>query len=287
HTGIYLKNGGHHVVENNVVQNVLLLLNDGGAISIGSDGNIISGNFLLNSYGNTDESNGCGSTNSDPCMHHSPYGMGIGADSKFVDNVIEDNVIANNRDMGIRLNAFQNTIVRNNIVYNSDPGVAVQDKKGPSQNNLIENNFIYALQPDQLGLTLTNDTNHGVFQNNVYGNPYSEIVIKRDGIRYSLAHFQEEFPDMEQGSTALHVAFPEYTISQTGTNLIENSFFETDVAGWKPAAHVFHDVTQTAMDGGSLRAEYSDTNGDMNVIPNTMAIDAGQWYRLRFSVIGN
>ncbi len=75
-------------------------------------------------------------------------------------NVIEGNVIANNRDMGIRLNAFTDSIVRNNIVYNSDSGIAVQDKKGPSQNNLIENNVVYALHPEQLGLVLTNDTNH-------------------------------------------------------------------------------------------------------------------------------
>ena len=294
HTGIYLKDDGHHVVENNVVQNVLLLLNDGGAISIGSDGNVIRGNFLLNSHGNTDESNGCGSTNSDPCMHHSPYGMGIGADSKFSDNVIVDNVIANNRDMGIRLNAFTSSTVQNNIVYNSDPGIVVQDKKGPSYNNLVENNIVYGLHPDQLGLVLTNDTDHGTFRNNVYGNPYSKITIKRDGVRYSLAHFRDEFPSMEQGSMAVHVAFPEYTVISPGTNviptrtnMIENSFFETDVSGWKPASHVFHDTTQAAMDGGSMRAEYLDSTNDMNAIPNTLAIEAGQWYQLRFSVMAN
>ncbi|OQY45733.1 MAG: hypothetical protein B6242_09480 [Anaerolineaceae bacterium 4572_78] len=271
HTGIYLKDDGHHIIENNVVSNVLLLLNDGGAISIGSNGNVIRGNFLFNSWGNTDESNGCGSTNSTPCMHHSAYGMGIGADSKFVDNVIEANVIANNRDMGIRLNAFQNTTVRNNIVYNSDPGIVVQDKNGPSQNNVVEGNIVYALHPDQLTLDLTNDTNHGTFQNNVYGNPYSKITIKRDGIRYSLAHFQDEFANMETNSTAVHVLFPEYTVQQTGTNLIENSYFETDVSGWKPTSKIFHDTTQADMDGGSLRAEYLDTSKDLNVIPNTFS----------------
>ena len=41
------------------------------------------------------------------------------------------------------------------------------------------------------------------------------------------------------------------------------------------------------MDGGSLRAKYLDSTGDMNAIPNTLAIDAGQWYRLRFSVLAN
>ncbi len=94
--GIYLKAGGHHLVENNVVRKALSLLNDGGAIAIGSDGNIIRGNFLLESIGNVDESNGCSGTKI-PCSYHSTYGMGIGSDSQFKDNVIEGNTVANTR----------------------------------------------------------------------------------------------------------------------------------------------------------------------------------------------
>ena len=280
--GINLKGGGHHIIENNVVHKALSLLNDGGAIAIGSNGNIIRGNFLLESIGNVDESNGCGSTNSNPCMHHPTYGMGIGSDSGFKDNVIEGNTIANNPDMGIRLNAFTNTIVRNNVVYNNDPQIVVQDKKGPSHDNVVEGNIIYSLAPDQIGLSLTNATNHGTFDNNVYCNPYSEVVAIRDGKRYSLAHWQNKFPSYDQHSNWCGLSIKEYSVSNVGTNLIGNSTFDTDVLNWK--GNIFYDANK--MDGGSLQAVYKGT-GNLNVMPNTFDLIENQWYRLQFSIIGN
>jgi parallel beta-helix repeat protein len=282
--GIYLKDGGHHIIENNVVRKALSLLNDGGAISIGSDGNIIRGNFLSESIGNVDESNGCGSTNSNPCMHHPTYGMGIGADNNFKDNVIEGNTVANNPDMGIRLNAFTNTIVRNNVVYNNEPQIVVQDKKGPSHDNVIEGNIIYSLAPDQIGLSLTKTTNHGTFDNNVYCNPYNEVAVKRDGKRYSLAHWQNQFPSYDQNSKWCGLSIEEYSVSDVGTNLISNSNFDSDVSNWK--GNIFYDDTKAEMDGGSLKAVYQGT-GNLNVMPNTFDLVENQWSRLHFSIIGN
>ncbi|MDM8527762.1 right-handed parallel beta-helix repeat-containing protein [Anaerolineales bacterium HSG24] len=283
--GIYLKDGGHHIVENNVVRKSLQLLNDGGAIGIGSDGNIIRGNFMLESLGNVDESNGCSSSNKDPCSRHSTYGMGLAADSKFQDNLIEENTVANNPDMGIRLNSFVNTTVRNNILYNNDPNIVVQDKNGPSTNNTVSGNIIYALGPEQIGLSLTNDTDHGTFKNNKYCNPYSKVAVLRDGRRYSLAQFKSDFSD-GVGSTWCDNQFDEFIASQVGQNLISNSIFDNDVSGWSPSSKIVFDPNKTGMDGGSLRIE-NPGDSNFNLIPNTLSITQKQWYRLKFSLLGD
>jgi len=258
--GINLKAGGHHLVENNVVRKALLLLNDGGAIQIGSHGNTIRGNFLLESIGNVDESNGCGTLNTTPCMHHPSYGMGIGADSQFKDNVIEGNTIANNPDMGIRLNAFINTVVRNNVVYNNDPQIVVQDKKGPSRDNVVEGNIIYSLHPDQRGLVLTGSTNHGTINNKFYCNPYNEVVFIRDNEQYSLAHWKKAFSSYDKNAKWCGARLEEYSVSNVvGANLLSESTF------------------QKALQTGKASTKTT----------NRFAMRENQYYRLKFGIVGN
>lgn len=288
-TGIYLKNEGHHVIENNVVRKSLLLLNDGGAIGIGSDGNTIRGNFLFESVGNVDESNGCGSTNKTPCMHHPSYGMGIGADNNFKNNVIEGNTVANNQHQGIRLNAFINTTVRNNTLYNNHKNqIVIEDKKGKSRNNVIAGNIIYALGPDQMGVKLTNKTNHGTFEDNYYCNPYSEVLFVRDDKRYALPHWQKAFPKYDKTSQSCGLHFKEYTVTNVGSPLLNNSTFDVDVSNWKGsgASTISHDNSQPEMEGGALKSVYKGSK-NANVMPNSFELVENQLYRLQFSVIGN
>ncbi|HHB92421.1 MAG TPA: right-handed parallel beta-helix repeat-containing protein [Thioploca sp.] len=274
--GINLKAQGNHIIENNVIRKALSLLNDGGAIVISSDGNIIRGNFLLDTIGNVDESNGCGSTVKTPCMHHPSYGMGIGADSNFKNNVIESNTIANNNHQGIRLNSFVNTTVLNNIVYNNKNQLIIEGKKGVSKNNTVEGNLFYALEPDQIGLQITNEGNNGSFNNNLYCNPYSKVTFIRNKKPYSLAHWQQEFSTQDQNSIQCNINFSEYNATNIGANLIINPSFNTDVSDWKgPISH----------ENGSLKMEFK--KGTANVIPNTFQLLENQWYRLKFKVIGD
>jgi parallel beta-helix repeat protein len=285
--GIFVKDGGHHLIENNVVKNALLVLNDGGAISIGSDGNTIRGNFLSGSVGNVDESNGCGTTNRDPCTHHAAYGMGIGSDSKFKNNVIEENVVFNNSDIGIRLNSFQNSIVRNNILYNNDPQIVVQDLLGTSANNLIENNIIVSAHSAQLGLQLTNETHHGDINNNYYCNPYSELAVMRDGQRYSLAHWKQTFSRYDSNSRDCNVLLPTQNVQPIGANIMPNATFDTDIKGWNPLSQplkIFHDTTQ--LDNGSLKTVFDSGSRLLTLTPNTsFSFQQNQWYRVTFSVV--
>ncbi len=295
--GIYLKAEGHHLVENNVIRKSLLQLNDGAGIHIGSDSNIIRGNIVLESVGNVDESNGCGHLNKTPCPHHHAYGMGIGSENSLKNNVIEGNTVANNQHQGIRLNSFINTTVRNNVVYNNKNQIVIEDLYGSqkSYNNVVENNIIYSLHPDQYGVKLSNDTNHGLFENNYYCNPSSEAVFVRDAKIYSLGHWQEAFPDYDQNSKWCGLDFEEYAVSNMGANLIANSTFDADVSNWGGSTFdnttakwlnpTSFDPNQPQMDGGSLKVVFKDQ--EALVISQKVDLVENQWYRLAFSVIGS
>ncbi len=292
-TGIYLKAEGNHIIEKNIIKNALLVINDGGGIAIGSNGNKIRNNIISGSIGNTDESNGCGGSTTLPCSSHSAYGMGIGSDNTFKDNVIENNVIFNNTDMGIRLNTFRNTVVKNNIVYNNDPNIVIQDKNGDkiSKDNIIENNQIISLNANNLNLSLTktkSSVNHGTFKNNFYANPSNETIIKFSG-NYNLAHWQNDYSSRNYGqnSRANHVQYSKYNITNVKQNLILNSTFDSDVDNWKPSSsdNKQWDASKTGMDGGSLKIIY--TSKSINAMPNTISIENDKLYRLSFSVIAN
>ena len=83
---------------------------------------------------------------------------------------------------------------------NSSRQIVIEDIYGDqkSYNNVVENNIIYSLHPEQYAVQLTKDTNHGLFENNYYCNPYSKVVFVRDAKRYSFEHWQEAFPDYDQ-----------------------------------------------------------------------------------------
>jgi len=283
HAGIFLQGEGYHVIENNVIRKSLLLLNDGGAVVIQSPGNTIRGNFLLESVGNVDESNGCGSLTTAPCGHHPPYGMGVGAGNNFKDNVIEGNTVANNSDMGIRLNAFIGTIVRNNLLYNNDPNISIEDKKGPSLNNLVEGNIIYAITPNQRGLLLTGKANQAQINNRNYCNPYSEIMAVRDSKPYSLAYWKSAFPEYDKNANNCTFRLDQYQVTAPGPNLIVNSSFDEGVAPWKGV----YDLTQTLLDGGSLKLVMSPKDSFSTVSQASLKLVKDQFYRLKFSVVGS
>jgi len=297
HVGIYLKDAGHHLVENNVIRKSLLLLNDGGAIAISSDGNIIRGNILLESVGNVDESDGCGNLNKTPCSHNRAYGMGIGADNTFKNNVIEGNTVANNQHQGIRLNSFINTTVSNNVVYNNKEQIVIEDLYGSkkSYNNVVENNIIYSLHPDQYGVKQSNNTRHGTFKNNVYCNPSSEAFFVKDAKIYSFGHWQKAFSSIDKNSKWCGLRFDEYKASKIEANLFANSTFEVDDSNWSGTTFnkstgkwnkaISVDSTQAKMDGNSLKLVFK--NQEAKVISQKVGLVENQWYRLTFSVIGN
>ncbi len=292
--GIYAQGEGGHLIENNVIRKALLILNDGGAISIGSSNNTIRGNLLFESLGNIEaDSNGCMNANNTPCSHHAAYGMGIGADQAMIGNVFEGNTVANNVDIGIRFNSYTNSILKNNVLYNNERQLELQDKHGPSANNVMQGNTIFSLAPFQTGTVLTLDiptTDHGPADSNHYCNPYSEVVIKRTTNGYSLANYQGQFLGKEVNSTQCNLHFQEYLTTATGANLIVNPTFDSNVQNWSGAgaAVISYDSAQTLLNGGSLKAVYNGTTGNATVVTKTaFNLVANQTYRIKFSVVGS
>lgn len=290
--GINVQGNGGHVVQNNVVTDTLQLLNDGGSVIVMSHRNQILHNILLNAWGHVEASNGCSSTNRTPCSKHSSYGMGIGSNSGFDQTHIKDNIIAFNRDMGVRLNSFTNTEMTGNTIFASDPGIAVQDKLGPSNNNTVTQNQIFSLDPDNFTLYLTNDTAHGTFQENLHCNPYSELLIMRDGRRYGFEHWQNSQAPL--GRNANHCSAWRYPVAlhtAQGENAISNGNFDADITGWSPSydpQRLFHEPNRADMDGGALRIVYPrGDNKNLNVSAGSFSIRQGQIYRLAFSVVAD
>ena len=285
-----MQGNGGHLIQNNVVMDTLQVLNDGGSVFVISANNQIIGKCLLNAWGNVEASNGCASTSQTPCSKHSSYGMGIGSNPRFDQTRIENNVIAFNRDMGVRLNSFTNTHMTGNLVFDSDPGIVVQDKNGASFGNQVSSNQIFSLHPEQLSLVLTNATQHGTFDGNLYCNPYGELLIQRDGQRYSLGHWQQNFAPLGGHSSSCGWVFPEYNATPQGENLIANGTFDADFSGWSPSSspeRLFLDSTRTEMDGNSLRVQYPGDGKNLNVAMGSFTMQEGQWYRLTFSLLAD
>jgi parallel beta-helix repeat protein len=284
--GIDLIGGSHNnIVENNVVRKSLMLLDDGAGIIVYSNNNQIRGNIVLESYGNRDESDGLASPTSG---HHRVMGMGISTAGGTSGNVIAGNTVANNRDWGIRINKSSNTTIQNNVLYNNRQQMVLEGDGTTAYNNTVSGNTFLSLAPDQIGIVISDENAFGTFDHNTYCNPYSEVVLKREGRYYALAHWQHEFPTHDQNSQGCEVRLSEYTVSNPGANMLENSSFDTDVAGWNDSgdATITHDPAHPDMDGGSLKMAY-EGDGNANVIPNSFSLLENQYYRLRFRVVAS
>ncbi|BAP56956.1 hypothetical protein THII_2659 [Thioploca ingrica] len=276
--GLYLTKNGRHLAENNTITHSLALLNDGGAIFIGSSDNIIRGNFLGDTIGNVGQSNGCFLDNN-PCYHLPSFGMGVGSDPGYSNNLIENNTIYNNHDNGIRLNIFKNTTVRNNVLYNNGRAQIYFDK-APSNNNTVTDNIMYSLDPEQRGLSLAVDGQGNQFDNNYYCNPYSEIVVSPSA---SLALWQQllHSTTYEVHSRQCGEHF-DYQITNANTaDAIVNATFDNDASGWGT-----HEPNPVGLDGGSLKVTFTDGQATTLSSPRFNLV-AGQLYRFKFSVIAN
>ncbi|MEK7990381.1 MAG: right-handed parallel beta-helix repeat-containing protein [Thiotrichaceae bacterium] len=290
YVGISLHAGGKHIIENNLVMNTLALLNDGGAIIYNADDTKVNGNFTLNSIGNVEEdSNGCMSLAKDPCNHHTSYGMGIGSNSKWENNTIEGNTVANNQDVGIRLNAFLNSTVRNNLTFNNNVEVRLEDNLGSSYGNVVEDNILMPLRPERVAILMTNDTNHGRYNANFYCNPYSDVYFSRDGKSYSLPHWKNKFPQYSTTARKCDIELPGYKSTPIGSNLIVKGNFDIDESGWTPVGDSVK-FDSGKLDGGSLKVVYPANNSKTTftiALQGTFSIKEGSWYKLSFSTIGN
>ena len=279
--GIGIGAKGGHTVENNVIRHTLALLNDGGAIHISSNNNIIRGNFLADTIGNVDESEGCYLGNN-PCYHLPSFGMGIGAEPNASNNLIENNTIYNNGDNGIRLNVFKNTMVKNNTLYNNGRAQIYFDKQ-PADNNVVENNIMYSLTTNQVGLSFpaSSEGQGNQFDNNYYCNPYREIVFNPSA---SLELWQQRHPQYEVHSRQCSERFDCQITNTNSADAVLNATFDDNKSVWGDKTNFEPDPV--GLDGGSFKMTFADGQSKTIGTPRFNLV-AGQLYLLRFSIIAN
>ncbi len=284
-SGIHANGVGGHTISYNTVTNALALLNDGGGIVMNSSNNKILKNFVSNTIGNVDDSNGLASSTGS--YRHTSYGMGIGANESFTNNTVDGNIIANNPSWGIRFNNFTYSKAINNVLFNN-AGHILLENYGKSSGNTISGNIIYSASATQLAEKWLNGYNladgyQADSYRNLFCNPYSDVQFNRNQRFYSFAHWKSRyFKDAD--STICNFKFAENMISNIGTNLIVNGNFDVNISGW--IGGIF-DPAKTGMTGGSLKITNLITANGPTVVSPSFALQAEVKYRLTFSAIGS
>ncbi|MFW5872472.1 MAG: right-handed parallel beta-helix repeat-containing protein [bacterium] len=145
--------GVKNQVKNNVVQNAMLVMNDGGGIYSWSKGGeyythdvTISGNIIENVYGSKE---GLISTFHMQCI-------GIYLDNRTQHVTVENNIICNTLKGYFSNTYSKNNIFRNNIVYNTSTGLEIGDYMNPlvTLGHVVENNLFFLEAPDQHAVKL-------------------------------------------------------------------------------------------------------------------------------------
>jgi len=291
YSGITLKGKGGHIIEKNIIDSTLLLINDGGCIQLSDAGNnTIRNNFLSNAIGNTDKSNGWGSSSG---MHHPSYGMGIGADPTDPDNItVENNTIFMNHDVGVRYNGADNSVIRNNVFYdNYDDHIYLTTNSDAAQNVTIEDNIFYSLRPHSIGLSVAFTKTGSSLKScnrNFYGNPYNRNAVQyqdvnNDKFTYSLEHWKAK-KGFDSESKQSHVRFAEYITQNTGSEVLLNNNFDLNMNNFAGSC-TKEWTTHPKLDDGCVKATF--IAGKYFSYEPYLELTEGQYYRLRFSVIAD
>jgi parallel beta-helix repeat protein len=164
----------NELIKNNFINNICLVLNDGGGIYTSSPHTsiIIDGNVILNSIGNIK-----GTTD------NKSLAEGIYLD-EFTSNItIRNNTIANCFSNGIKLHKAHDNIIQNNIAYNNSNGIGFENWSGVTAiyNNKLNGNIFFAKAPIQLVLSFNTTVNEipgfGTADNNYYARPVDDNNI--------------------------------------------------------------------------------------------------------------
>ena len=157
-------------------------------------------------------------------LKKSPIGIGIWLQNynvQIVDNVIENNIIANTESKGFEIysinwdkpNKLSGNIFRNNILYNcglTENDIAIQFHEDQTNqqiyNNIVENNLVFSSNTAQTCLFQYNgnlsdvstfNTQHADIRNNIAGDPLFVDIEHGD------YHLQSNSPAIDAGTTTL------------------------------------------------------------------------------------
>lgn len=132
-------------IQNNYINNVLLTLNDGGAIYVVAEGisRLIDGNIIMNVVGNT-------SGTPHPTRH---IARGIYLDVNSNNTVITNNTVAFCSEGGYMIHKSYGNRLENNTAFDNGYGMFFQNTTGSNiRNNTLKNNIFIAKSGSQLAL---------------------------------------------------------------------------------------------------------------------------------------
>jgi len=239
-------------IVNNVIKNVCLAKDDGGAIYSWNNSNQtvfnkiwIENNIVINPKGN-----GFGTKN--PL---SSAAEGIYCDDAMNNTLIKNNTIIGSTDYGLYLHNNYNMTVENNLMYGNKTQVCIKhdalSANNPIRNVIFKNNTLVNTKETQRLLhlqTIRNDLDSfGLFDSNYYIAPYNTSLETPFYTQHvpgypsvtttkSTYYYPQEW--LQLGSKDLHsslspIYYQRYSINQLlSSNKIRNSQFINDIANW-------------------------------------------------------
>jgi len=159
------------IIQNNFIVDVLLILNDGGGIYVGTEGlsRKIDGNIIFNVHGNILGTPHMGK----------PIARGIYLDVNSSNAMVTNNTVANCNEAGYMIHRARDNKIENNIAFNNGYGMYFQNNSGSNiRNNSLKNNLFIAKSSTQLALkffSLADDIpEFGTADNNHYARPIDD-----------------------------------------------------------------------------------------------------------------
>ena len=168
YNGIFMS-GNNIEIRNNLIENSVLLLDDGGGIYTNSSrftGRIIDGNIILNVFGNNE------GTPDTVFMAE-----GIYLDESAANLIVQNNTVANCSNSGIKLHKAHGNTILNNTSFNNKAGIKFENwtTKNTIYNNIIQGNIFFSKSnyqfPAFLRTAVDDIPSFGTFNNNYYIRP--------------------------------------------------------------------------------------------------------------------
>jgi len=158
-------------IENNYINNVLLVLNDGGGIYTVAEGisRKIDGNIIMNVQGNLEGTN----------RPDRPIARGIYLDENSSNVIVTNNTVAHCSEAGYMIHRGKNNIIKNNTAFNNASAMYFQNSFGSGiRDNQLNGNIFIAKSLSQTSLNFASVADDipafGTADNNYYARPVDD-----------------------------------------------------------------------------------------------------------------
>ncbi|WP_218932057.1 right-handed parallel beta-helix repeat-containing protein [Adhaeretor mobilis] len=207
--------GENTLIEQNLIENSNKIKDDGAAIYTynpngalpGSAGSIIRFNIILDTQGAPE-----GTANE----NFRSTSAGIYLDENTHDVLVANNTVSNSYERGIFVHrSFDNQVIDNTLYDNEGGQLRFSEGNNiPVSGHTATGNIFFSLTPEQIGLSLSSQLSNpdfGTFDDNYFGNPYSEDVVEHKAgsagnATFTLAEWQA-FSSQDSNSATNNFSF--------------------------------------------------------------------------------